>query len=132
MRVQPLIAVADVEASSRWYCTLLGAQSGHGGPEYERVMHEGTLLLQIHTQEAPEHPSLGRPRTDSSGKPSGAGVLVWFEVDDFDAALERVEALGAPVVEGPLVNPNARHREIWLSDPDRYVVVLSSPDGETA
>jgi catechol 2,3-dioxygenase-like lactoylglutathione lyase family enzyme len=32
MRVQPLIAVRDVEASSRWYQSLLGCKSGHGGP----------------------------------------------------------------------------------------------------
>ena len=31
MRPQPLIAVLDVEASSRWYQRLLGCQSAHGG-----------------------------------------------------------------------------------------------------
>ncbi len=31
VRAQPLIAVSDVEASSRWYCRLLGCTSGHGG-----------------------------------------------------------------------------------------------------
>ena len=33
MKPQPLIAVADVEASSRWYQELLGGKSGHGGAE---------------------------------------------------------------------------------------------------
>ena len=32
MRPQPLIAVTDVEASSRWYQRLLGCESAHGGP----------------------------------------------------------------------------------------------------
>ena len=31
MEPQPLIAVADVEASSLWYRRLLGCESGHGG-----------------------------------------------------------------------------------------------------
>ncbi|HET7875924.1 MAG TPA: VOC family protein, partial [Methylomirabilota bacterium] len=31
MRAQPLIAVRDVEAASRWYQQLLSAESGHGG-----------------------------------------------------------------------------------------------------
>jgi hypothetical protein len=31
MRPQPLIAVTDVEASSRWYQRLLDCQSAHGG-----------------------------------------------------------------------------------------------------
>jgi hypothetical protein len=28
------------------------------------------------------------------------------------------------------VNPNAQHLECWLRDPDRYVVVPASRDGE--
>jgi hypothetical protein len=29
-----------------------------------------------------------------------------------------------------MVNPNANHREIWLRDPDGYVVVLASAYGD--
>jgi hypothetical protein len=28
------------------------------------------------------------------------------------------------------VNPAPQHRELWLRDPDGFVVVLASPDGE--
>ena len=38
MRPQPLIAVYDVEASSRWYQRLLGVRSDHDGPDYERLV----------------------------------------------------------------------------------------------
>jgi catechol-2,3-dioxygenase len=47
MRPQPLICVKDVEASSRWYQRLLGCQSAHGGPNYERLVMDGTLMLQL-------------------------------------------------------------------------------------
>ncbi len=47
MRPQPLIAVTDVEASSRWYQWLLGCQSAHGGAEYERLVAKGELVLQL-------------------------------------------------------------------------------------
>jgi hypothetical protein len=40
--------------------------------------------------------------------------------------------LVADVIEGPYVNPAPQHREIWLRDPDSYVVALASPDGETS
>ena len=33
-----MIAVRDVEASSRWYQQLLGLRSDHGGPNYERLL----------------------------------------------------------------------------------------------
>jgi hypothetical protein len=47
-----------------------------------------------------------------------------------DSAVSRARGLNAKIVDGPLVNPAPRHREIWLRDPDGYVVVLASPDGE--
>ena len=43
MRPQPLIAVTDVEASSRWYQRLLGCDGDHGGPEYERLKSNGAI-----------------------------------------------------------------------------------------
>lgn len=38
MHPQPLICVNDVEASSRWYRRLLGCDSVHGAPHYERLV----------------------------------------------------------------------------------------------
>lgn len=42
----------------------------------------------------------------------------------------RATALGFEVVQPPHVNEAPNHREIWLRDPDEYVVVFCSPDGE--
>jgi catechol 2,3-dioxygenase-like lactoylglutathione lyase family enzyme len=127
MQPQPLIAVRDVEASSRWYQELLGCKSGHGGTEYDRLVdHAGTLILQLHKWDAHEHPHLGDPTT----KPYGNGVLLWFQIDDFAAAVARARASSVEILEGPQVNPNANHREIWLRDPDGYVVVLASAYGD--
>jgi catechol 2,3-dioxygenase-like lactoylglutathione lyase family enzyme len=118
---QPLIVVRDVEASSRWYCTLLGATSGHGGAEYERVMIGDAFVLQLHAWDVHEHPHLGDPN-----QPVGNGLLLWFELGDFAAAVKRARALGATVLEDVHENENAGHQEIWLRDPDGYAVVLAS------
>lgn len=127
MKAQPLIAVADVAASSRWYQQVLGLRSAHGGSEYEQLCHGDELLLQLHHWDAHEHPHLGRAEEPSRGN----GALLWFETADFDAALTRVGEHGARVLQGPLFNPLARHREIWLRDPDGYTVVLASAYGDT-
>jgi len=58
MRPQPLIAVRDVEASSRRYQQLLGCQSGHGGPEYDWLVKNESLILQLHHWNDHEHPNL--------------------------------------------------------------------------
>jgi catechol 2,3-dioxygenase-like lactoylglutathione lyase family enzyme len=126
VRAQPLIAVRDVEASSRWYQQLLGALSGHGGAEYERLVKDGHLILQLHHWNAHEHPNLGDPNL----APHGYGVLLWFETAEFDAAVVRTRKLRAEILEEPHVNPSAGHREVWLRDPDGYVVVLASSSGD--
>jgi catechol 2,3-dioxygenase-like lactoylglutathione lyase family enzyme len=131
MRPQPLIAVADVEASSRWYQRLLGCQSAHGGPEYERLVANGVLVLQLHRFEVEHHHlPIGNP----ADRPYGNGVLLWFEVDDFDAAARRATELGAEIVMPRHRNPpdgqgGPNHWELWLRDPDGYMVVIASPDG---
>jgi hypothetical protein len=57
-------------------------------------------------------------------------VVLWFQVDDFDAAVARARGLAAEIVTEPHVNEKPMHREMWLRDADGYVVVVSSPDGE--
>ncbi len=131
MRPQPLICVSDVEVSSRWYQALLGCQSAHGGQEYERLEVGGRLILQLHKWDVQhDHERIGDPEI----KPYGNGVLLWFEIDDFDAAVARAEKLKAEVVmprhrnpEGGNGGPN--HWEIWLRDGEGYTLVLASPDG---
>lgn len=126
MSPQPMIAVHDVEATSAWYQAVLGLRSGHGGPDYEMLMAGDQLVLQLHRWEADAHPHLGEPDL----RPWGNGVLLWFQTGQFDAAVERIRQHDATVLDGPLVNPNAQHREIWLRDPNGYKVVLASPWGD--
>lgn len=134
MRPQPLIAVTDVEASSRWYRRLLGCESAHGGVEYERLVSNGALVLQLHRFEVHhEHGPIGDPHD----RPYGNGVLLWFEVDDFDAAIARAAEMQAEIVLPRHRNPASgiggpSHWECWLRDPDGYTVVLASPDGSAA
>jgi catechol 2,3-dioxygenase-like lactoylglutathione lyase family enzyme len=125
MKVQPLITVRDVARSSRFYQRVLDARSGHGGDEYDRIVRDGNVLLQLHRREAHEHPHL----LDESA-PLGNGVLLWFFTDRFDAGVERVSDVGAEILEPPHWNELAGHRECLFLDPDGYKVVLASPYGD--
>lgn len=123
MYAQPLIAVRNVQVSSRWYQAVLGCESGHGGPDYEQIVYKGRMILQLHHWDAHEHPHMGNPDV----KPYGNGVLLWFQTDEFDAAVDRATTLGTEILEQPKVNPVANHWEFWLRDPDGFVVVIAGP-----
>ena len=123
VRPQPMISVADVERAGRWYQDVLGATSGHGGPEYEQLLVDGTMVMQLHRLEVGHH---HRALADPS-MPLGNGVALWFEAPAFDAAVERIRRTDAHVVTDVHVNPNAGHREIWLRDLDGYLVVIAEP-----
>jgi catechol 2,3-dioxygenase-like lactoylglutathione lyase family enzyme len=84
------------------------------------------MVMQLHHWDAHSHPHLGSPELRSRGN----GVVLWFQTDHFDAALQRIRAQGAPILDGPQVNANANHREIWLRDPDGYVVVVAGAYGD--
>lgn len=121
LRPQPMISVTDVEASSSWYRQVLAATSGHGGEEYEQLLVDGVMVMQLHLlEEGHHHGAIGNPSV-----PLGNGVALWFETDGFDAAVRRCRTAGARIETDVHLNPNAGHREIWLRDPDGYLVVLA-------
>lgn len=135
MRPQPLIAVTDVEKSSEWYQRLLGCRSDHGGKAYERlVAPDGSLILQLHAFEVEhDHGPIGN-RDD---RPYGNGLLLWFEADDFEECMKRIQQLDPPIVMPRHRNPpdgsgGPDHWECWFKDPDGYIVVVASPDGSAS
>lgn len=124
VNIEPLITVKDVEISSLFYQELLDCESAHGGSEYEMLTYEGRLLLQLHCQDAHEHPGMW-----DSKIPSGNGVILWFRTNDFENCVSKVRKLGAEIVSEPHINPNAQQNEIWFRDPDGYLVVISDNIG---
>lgn len=128
IRSQALIAVHDADRSSRWYQQLLDCTDGNPGKDFRPLLRDGELVLRIHRWDPDNHPHMGDPKQ----RPYGNGILLWFEIDEFDDAVERARELGAKILEEPHINPMAQHRECWLLDPDGYVVVLSGQCGEAA
>ncbi len=125
MIAQPLIAVSDVEKTSQWYQTMLGLESGHGGKEYEQLLFEKRMVLQLHQWQAHEHPHIGDPK-----RVIGNGVLLWFESNRFDEIVQKLQTHQVEILEGPKYNPNAHHREIWFKDLNGYTLVVASPYGD--
>lgn len=123
---QPLICVADVEQTSAWFQRTLGLTSAHGGPEYEQLVSNGLLVLQLHRWDAHEHSHLG----NQSSKPYGNGTTLWFMSEHVEQDYERAVQSGAEVLEAIAINPLANHLEFWLREPNGYVVVVAGSYGQ--
>lgn len=123
MQLAPLICVHDVPAVSAWYRNLLGCSSGHGGDEYERLMAGERLILQLHRWDVEhDHGLLGDPNV----RPYGNGVILWFELTDFDDAVSRAREMKVKTLKESRLSENGNW-EYWLLDPSGYTVVLTSP-----
>lgn len=120
MRAQTMFFADDVEATSKWYQDFLGLQSGHGGKEYEQLI-DGELsgrkiLLELHHRDADHDHGV------STEGALGAGVIVFFHVDDVDAAHAKAQALGVEVLEEPHWNEQAGMHEFSVRDPNGYTL----------
>lgn len=123
-RTWTIIGVADVARSFNWYQSLFGqpptAPAHH---DFGQIVDaDGTVLLCLHQWGAHGHPPLTSPDIAQPGN----GLLLFFRVDDFDAALLRARVLVATLEEEPRVNPNTRTREFALRDLDGYYVMVSA------
>jgi hypothetical protein len=59
---------------------------------------------------------------------------LWFEVDDFEAVMQRAAEMDVAIVRPRHRNPmdgdgGPNHWECWMRDPDGHVVVVSSAYG---
>lgn len=123
-RTWTIIGVRDVAGSFKWYQSLLGLPKTAPAHDYfgQILDSDGTVLLCLHKWGAHEHPSLTSPDRAAPGN----GLLLFFRVDDFNAALQRAGALVTRLEEEPHTNPNTETMEFSLRDPDGYYVTISA------
>ena len=124
-RFLPMLFVADVEASSRWYQELFDLRSGHGGPEFEMlVVGDFDIVLQLHHLEGEEHGAV------AAEERRGVGVLLYLQVDDVAAVHERAVAMRAVVESDPTWIDAAGHTEFVVRDPDGFGIAVHSARGQ--
>jgi catechol 2,3-dioxygenase-like lactoylglutathione lyase family enzyme len=123
-RTWTILGVRDVPASFRWYQALFGQRASPPVHDYfgQILDDDGTVLLCLHQWGAHEHPSLTSPDVATPGN----GLLLFFRVDDYDAALQRARRLVDRFDDEPHVNPNTGTMEFSLRDPDGYYVTISA------
>ena len=121
MKTDPIIGVKDVEASSKWYQSVLGCKSIHGGSEFDVLVSETEeVLLCLHKWGEHDHPTMAKPI-----ETSGNGLILYFRTKNIKTIQENVEKLGASVEKKIELNENSGKMEFSLRDPDGYYLTIT-------
>lgn len=121
-KLDPIIAVKDVEASSKWYHDVFGFKRLHGEQGSFAVLvsdNEETWLC-LHEWGGHHHPTM----TDPIITP-GNGLILHFKTDDLDAVRQNITAIGSFAEDEIHINPNSLKKEFSLRDPDGYYLTVT-------
>lgn len=123
-RIWTIIGVRDVPQSFAWYQTLLGQPPTSPAHDFfgQILDSDGTVLLCLHEWGEHDHPTLKSPGPATPGN----GLILFFRVDDFDAALQRARNLVERFEEEPQLNPNTGTKEFAVRDLDGYYVMINA------
>jgi len=120
-KLDPIIAVKDVEASSTWYQDIFGWRSMHGGKEFDILVDKNDeILMCLHKWGEHGHPTMANPKIAV-----GNGLILYFRTENMKRILENVEKLGWPVEEDVHLNPNSTKMEFSMRDPDGYFLTIT-------
>jgi hypothetical protein len=120
-KVDPIIAVKDVGASSKWYQSIFRCRSLHGGKDFDVLVSENNeVLICLHKWEEHGHPTMTNPTITP-----GNGLILYFKVEDINFIRENVEKTGSPVEEDIHLNANSTKKEFSLRDPDGYYLTVT-------
>ena len=120
-KLDPIIAVKDVDASSKWYESVFGCRRDHGEGDFAvMLMENDEVLICLHKWGEHDHPTMTNPNI-----PPGNGLILYFRTDNMPAIRQNVQAKGYPVEEDVHVNPNSTKKEFSLRDPDGYYLTIT-------
>ena len=120
-KIDPIIAVKDVVASSKWYQSVLGCKSLHGGKEFDILVSEDDeILICLHKWGEHNHPTMADPNITP-----GNGLILYFRTENMDAIRQNVEKIGSLIEEDIHLNPNSKKKEFSLRDPDGYYLTIT-------
>ncbi len=120
-KLDPIIAVHDIEVSSKWYQSVFGCRSMHGGSNFEvLVMENEDVLICLHKWQEDNHPTM----TNSTITP-GNGLILYFRTDHLNDIRQNISKIGAAVEEDIHLNTNSLRKEFSVRDLDGYYLTIT-------
>lgn len=121
IKLDPIIAVEDVELSAKWYEQIFGFKKTHGGKDFAVLVTENDeIILCLHKWGEHEHPTL-----TNNNITVGNGLLLYFKTDNIEKIRKNVENNGCIVEEEIHLNPNSLKKEFSIRDIDEYYLTIS-------
>ena len=131
LRIQHVgLVVSDLERARRFYGEALGLEEV---PRPANFRFEGAWFRfgddEIHLLAQADTAARAGQDDAGAGIAQGLAHHLALEVDDLDAACSRLERNGVPLAGGPLPRGDG-FVQVFLRDPDGYVLELFQPTGE--
>lgn len=121
MKTDPIIAVSDVKASSKWYQFVFGCRSKHGGDKFEILTSENDeVLLCLHKWDVHEHPTMRNPAVLP-----GNGLILYFRTKNMEKIRKNVAKMDGVIEEDIHTNSNSNQKEFSIRDPDGYYLTIT-------
>ncbi len=121
VRLETIIAVKDIPESSKFYQTLLGLTSKHGGDTFEILADSNNItVLCLHKWGEHEHPTMLNVNL-----PAGNGLILFFRVPDLNRIWENAINAHYKIEKEPHYNPNSLKNQFILRDIDDYYLIIS-------
>jgi predicted enzyme related to lactoylglutathione lyase len=121
MKLDPIIAVKDVEASAKWYEQIFGFKKAHGGNDFAVLVTENDeIILCLHKWGEHQHPSLTDPSIAA-----GNGLILYFRADKMEVIRKNIDSIGCIIEEDIHLNPNSLKKEFSLRDPNGYFLTIT-------
>ena len=117
-----VLTVRSVEATCAFYASVLGMEVVTFG-EGRKALAFGSQKINLHQQGREFEPKAGQPTP-------GAADLCFLTDAPLSGILSHLNALGVPILEGPVARTGAvgSIRSFYVRDPDSNLVEIAEPD----
>jgi len=116
IKIDPIIAVRDIDISTEWYRKVFGCVRAHGGDEFAVLKDStGQVLLCLHRWGAHRHPTM-----QNSEIVAGNGLIMYYKTDEWELIRQNADKAEILIEEEVHLNLNSGKMEFSLRDPDGY------------
>ena|SRR5690606_10692959 len=116
IKIDPIIAVKDVNESSNWYQAVFNCKRTHGGNDFAVLVDKNNdVLICLHKWGEHEHPTMKNPNIQA-----GNGLILYYKTDNVEIIRKNIEKMNYPIEEEIHQNPNSTKKEFSFRDKDGY------------